>query len=102
MQEAQIGVPFVGEKRREEIGRHVERHGKDRQHPVAHHTHRSKIRHHVAAHHLSDRAIRPLVAAAQRLAGDHVPMLRAAIVRNEEAFVLVRTRRLVHGRGTLD
>ena len=100
MQEAQIGMRLIGKERCEEIGRHVERRGKDRQHPVAHRAERVKIRHHVAAH--PGHAFWPLVAAAQRLAGDHVGMVAAAIVADEEAFIPVRAGRLVHGRGALD
>ena len=103
MQEAQIGVRLVGEKRREKIGRHVERRRESRQNAVAHRAERAKIRHHVAPHlcHAGDRLGRPLVAPAQRFAGDHVGMVGAAVVADEKALVLVRPCRLVHGRGAL-
>ena len=46
--------------------------------------------------------VRPLVAAAQRQARDHVGMVGAAIVADEEALVEIRARGLVHGGGALD
>ena len=46
-------------------------------------------------------AVGPLVAPAQLDPGAHVGMVRPAIVADEKALVLVRPRRLVHGRGAL-
>jgi hypothetical protein len=43
----------------------------------------------------------PLVAAAQWQAGNDVGVVGAAIVADEKALILVRSCRLVHGRGAL-
>ena len=99
VQEAQGGVRLVGEIRREKLGRHAQRHGEGRQHPVAHRPERVEISYHVPAD--LGQARRPLVAAAQRRAGDHLGMVGAAVMADEKALVLVRPGRFVDGRGAL-
>ena len=87
MQKTQIGVGFVGEIRREVIGGKAERHGKRREHPVAHRAQRVEIGHHVGTQVAQPRRL--LIATAQRLPGDHVGMVRSAIVGDKKALVLI-------------
>ena len=74
MQEPHDGMRLVGEERREILCRHAERHGKGRQHAVAHRAERAR---NTPSCRRGCPAVlgRPLIAAAQRLAGDHVGML---------------------------
>src|SRR5437899_429711 len=90
---------FVRKKRRKEIGWQAERDGERWEHTVAHGPECIKIGHHVRPQVRQPR--RPLVAAAQRLADNHIGVFRPAIITDEEALVLIWGCHLVYGRSAL-
>jgi hypothetical protein len=58
------------------------RHGKGWEHPVADRAQRVEIGHHVGTQ--AGQPRRPLIATAQRLPGDHVGMVRSAIMGDKK------------------